>query len=130
MIPFLKKYFGLLFFPILWTLVIGFLCFMPGSMLPNEGRFAIPQFDKIVHMSLFGGFAFLWSLYLSNKVSDTKRLLRFFFLVFVLANAYGIGIEFVQQCCIPLRDFDEADIIAEILGAGIGYGLMNMFLIK
>ena len=129
MIPFLRKYFGKLFFPIIWTLVIGILCCMPGSMIPNEGGFAIPNFDKLVHLSLFGGFAFLWDLYLSNKISDTKRLLRLFFLVFILANAYGIGMELVQKCCIPMRDYDESDIIADMVGAGLGYGLSNLFLI-
>ena len=129
MIPFLRKYFGKLFFPVIWTLVIGILCCMPGSMIPNEGGFAIPNFDKLVHLSLFGGFAFLWDLYLSNKISDTRRLLRLFFLVFILANAYGIGMELVQKCCVPMRDYDEADIIADMVGAGLGYGLSNLFLI-
>lgn len=129
MIPFLRKYLGALIFPIAWTIIIGILCCLPGSMLPNEGGFSIPQFDKVVHIGMFGGFSFLWSLYLSNKISDTRQLLRLFFLLFVLANAYGIGMEFVQKCCIPMRDYDEADIIADMIGAGLGYGLSNMFLI-
>jgi VanZ family protein len=102
---------------------------MPGSMIPNEGGFSIPQFDKLVHMGMFGGFAFLWNLYLSKKISDASRLLRLFFLVFILANAYGIGMEFVQKCCVPMRDYDEADIIADMVGAGIAYGLSNIFLL-
>lgn len=129
MIPFLRKYFTKLIFPILWTLVVAALCCMPGSMIPNEGGFSIPQFDKLVHMGMFGGFAFLWNLYLSKKISDASRLLRLFFLVFILANAYGIGMEFVQKCCVPMRDYDEADIIADMVGAGIAYGLSNIFLL-
>jgi VanZ family protein len=129
MIPFLRKYFGALFFPIGWTVVVAILCCMPGSMLPDEGGFRIPQFDKLVHMGMFGGFTFLWGLYLSNKISDTRRLLRLFFLLFVLANAYGVAMELVQKCCVPMRDYDEADIIADMVGAGIAYGLSNIFLL-
>jgi len=129
MIPFLRKYAGALFIPVLWTFIIAFLCFMPGSLIPNEGGFSIPNFDKMVHAGMFGGFVFLWSLYLSNKIADVSRLLRLFFLVFVIANAYGIGSEFVQKCCIPLRDFDLADIIADMIGTGIAYGLSNIFLL-
>lgn len=98
-------------------------------MIPNEGGFSIPQFDKVVHIGMFGGFAFLWALFLSNKISDSRRLLRLFFLFFILANVYGIGMEFVQKCCVPMRDYDEADIIADMVGAGLGYGFSNIFLL-
>lgn len=130
MIRFLRKYAGVLIVPILWTGIVAFLCFMPGSMIPNEGGFAIPNFDKIVHAGMFGGFAFLWCLYLSNKVTDMRLLVRMFFVVFILANAYGIGTEFIQRCCVPMRDFDESDIIADMIGAGLGYGFSNVFLLK
>jgi hypothetical protein len=129
MILFLRKYVRTLFFPIAWTVIVAILCCLPGSMLPNEGGFKIPQFDKLVHMGMFGGFTFLWNLYLSNKIPNTMRLLRLFFLFFILANAYGVGTELIQKCCIPMRDYDEADIIADMVGAGIAYGLSNIFLL-
>ena len=130
MIPFLRKYFGKIFWPITWTLVIGILLAMPGSMLPNETHFTIPQFDKIVHISLFGGFVFLWNLYLSSRPIPVSRLLRLFFLIFLLAEAYGIGMEYVQKYYIPGRDFDEADIIADIIGAGLAYGISTTTLLR
>jgi len=130
MIYFLKKHFGKVYFPIGWTLVIAILLALPGSLLPNESKFKIPHFDKIVHIGLFGGFVFLWGLFLSNRVYSYRALLRLFFLVFVLANIYGIGMEYVQKYCIPLRDFDEADIIADMIGAGLAYGCCNLLLIS
>jgi len=129
MIPLLKKRFGAVYFPFAWTLVIGILMCIPGSVLPSESKFSIPQFDKLIHMGLFGGFVFLWDLYLSNRTTSTARLLRQFFIVFILANTYGIGMEYVQKYWIPLRDFDLADIIADMIGAGIGYGLSNLWLL-
>src|SRR5437870_1631428 len=97
MIPFLKKRLGKLLFPIAWTLIIAVLLCMPGSMLPSEPGFSIPQFDKLVHIGLFGGFVFLWNLYFSNRPFPSYKMLRVFFLVFVLADSYGIGMEYVQK---------------------------------
>jgi len=129
MMPFLRKYFGKLIAPLLWTILIAVACCLPGKMLPSETGFRIPEFDKLVHAGMFGGFIFLWALYTSNKITDNRVLLRWFFLFFVLSNAYGIGMEFIQKCCVPLRDYDEADIIADMVGAGIGYGLSNLLLL-
>ena len=130
MILFLRKYFGNIYSPVIWTLIIGILLALPGSMLPSETHFAIPQFDKIVHISLFGGFVFLWNLYLSVRPIPRAKLLRLFFLIFILAEAYGIGMEYVQKYFIPLRDFDEGDIIADIIGASLAYGISNILLVK
>jgi VanZ family protein len=129
MISFLKKYFSALYIPIVWTLVIGILMCLPGRMLPKEEGFSIPQFDKFVHITLFGGFVFLWSLWLTRRVSVTAVLLRWFFVFYVLANVYGISMEYVQKYWIPGRDYDLADIIADMIGAGLAYGLVNFTLL-
>jgi hypothetical protein len=129
MIPFLKKYFSALYIPIVWTLVIGILMCLPGRMLPKEEGFSIPQFDKFVHITLFGGFVFLWSLWLTRRVSVTAVLLRWFFVFYVLANVYGVSMEYVQKYWIPGRDYDLADIIADMIGAGLAYGLVHLVLL-
>ena len=129
MISFLKKYFGALYLPVIWTFIIGILMCLPGKMLPNESGFAIPEFDKFVHMSLFGGFVFLWALYISKRITAPEKLVRWFFVIFVLANLYGIGMEYLQKYYIPMRDFDLADIIADMAGAGLAYGCSHLFLL-
>jgi hypothetical protein len=129
MIPFFKKYLGNIYMAIAWTLFIGILLTLPGSMLPKESTFQIPHFDKFVHTSMFGGFVFLWSLWLSNRQIPQERLLRLFFTVFVIAVIYGIGSEYVQKYFIPGRDFDEADIIFDMIGASLAYGISNMTLV-
>jgi len=130
MLYFLKKYLGNIYSPIVWSLIVGILCCMPGSMLPSETHFSIPQFDKLVHISMFGGFVFLWNLYLSTRerIPD-YQLLRLFFLIFILGVAFGIAMEYTQKYYIPGRDFDEADIIADMAGAGLAYGLSNILLL-
>ena len=130
MLNFLRKYFSSFYIPILWTAIVGTLCCLPGSMIPSESHFGIPQFDKFVHATFFGGFVFLWNLYASTRVQDRGRLLRLFFLWYVIGNVYGIGTEYIQKYWIPGRDYDQADIIADMIGAGLAYGLSNLWLLS
>ena len=129
MIPFLKKYFSALYFPIIWTLIILVLCCLPGKMLPSETGFRIPNFDKFVHMVLFGGFVVFWSLYMTRRSSEYRILLRAFFIFYIIANFFGYGMELAQKYWIPGRDYDLADVIADMVGAGIAYGLCNLLLL-
>ncbi|HVU84071.1 MAG TPA: VanZ family protein, partial [Puia sp.] len=130
MMHLLKKHLGKIYPAIGWTLLVILLLSLPGTMLPNESHFTIPQFDKFVHITLFGGFVLLWNFYLSRRPLSTKELLRWFFFIFMLGNALGIGMEFVQKYWIPFRDFDTEDIIADMIGAGLGYGISNLFFLK
>lgn len=129
MITFLKKYLGNIYIPVIWTLIIGILCCLPGTMLPNEQNFEVPNFDKLVHMGFFGGFVFSWNLYLCKRPLPLAKMLLTFFFVYVLGNMYGIGMEYVQKYYIPMRDFSLGDIIADMGGAGLGYGLSNLLLL-
>jgi hypothetical protein len=130
MVVFLKKYLGALYIPLLWTFIVGTLCCLPGNMLPSETHFAIPNFDKFVHATFFGGFVFLWCLYEAKRVGDTERLLKLFFMFWALGSGYGIATEFAQKYWIPGRDYDNVDIIADLIGAGLGYGLSHILFIK
>jgi VanZ family protein len=83
-------------------------------------------YDKFVHICLFGGFVLLWGIYYESKKLPQKKLLRLFFIVFIIACLYGTGMEYVQKYFIPMRDFDTWDIIADLVGAGLAYGICNM----
>ena len=126
----LNKYLGNVWIPVIWTLFVTYLLCIPGDMLPSETHFFIPNFDKLVHISLFGGFVLLWNFYLSKRSAVTSRLLRWYFLIFVAGNVFGIGMEFMQKYYIPYRDFSTEDIIADMIGAGLGYGISNIFFIR
>jgi VanZ family protein len=130
MMTFLRKYFSGWWAPAGWSLLMGILLFMPGSLLPHENSFAIPQFDKIVHIGMFGGFVFLWSLWLSNREIPLKRLLGLFFVIFLIGITYGIGSEYIQKYFIPGRDYDNADIIADMIGASLAYGISNIIFLS
>ena len=126
----LRRYLGKLYVAIGWTLIIFILLAMPGQMFPKEEGFTIPYFDKVVHSGIFAGFVILWCFYYSTKQFDLKKLLRTFFIIFLIGAAYGIGMEYVQKYFIPFRDFSLGDIIADLIGTGIGYGISNISLIK
>jgi VanZ family protein len=128
MITLLKRYFHHIFFAIAWSVIILILLTLPGSMLPEEKTFKIPNFDKVVHICLFGGFVLLWSLYYSVRKKPYKKLLVIFFYIFVIACFYGTATEFIQKYFIPSREFEIGDILADVIGAGIAYGIANIFL--
>jgi len=90
----------------------------------------LPGFDKIVHIGLFGGFVLLWCFYYSSKRLSSKKQLRIFFYIFLIASLYGIGMEYVQKYLIPMRDFDVEDILADLMGAGLAYGICNISLVE
>ena len=118
------------FVAIAWTVLIQVLLCLPGSTIPTGGLFNIPNLDKIVHCVLFGGFTGFWCYYffLGGKPSASLKII--FFVVYLLAVADGIIMEFVQRDYIPNRSFDLADIVADILACSIAYGICNIKLLK
>ena len=126
----IKRYLGKIHVSIGWTLIIFILLALPGQMFPKEQGFTIPNFDKFVHVGLFAGFVLLWCYYYSTRKFAFRKLLRIFFYIFIIGSAYGIAMEYVQKYFIPFRDFDTRDIISDLIGAGLGYGISNISLIR
>jgi drug/metabolite transporter (DMT)-like permease len=126
----LKSLFKKWVIPVTWTLIIQVLLCLPGSAFPKSDLFDIPHLDKIVHIILFGGFVGSWCYYLFLKNISASRLKSLFFIVFLIAMANGIILEFIQRDYIPNRSFEEGDIIADIIAAGIAYGICNLKLLK
>ena len=115
---------------IAWTILIQVLLCLPGKTLPSGGVFEIPQLDKMVHITLFGGFTFFWCYYFYLKGTPASKLKTIFFMVYLIASANGIILEFVQRDYIPNRSFDLADIIVDVIGSSVAYGICNIKLIK
>ena len=115
---------------ILWTLIIFILLAMPGSMLPKEKGFSIPNFDKIVHMTLFGGFVVVWALYLDTRAIPVAKPTYWYFVLFLISCAYGTAMEFVQKYFVVGRDYDTMDILADALGAFIAWLILYFSFIR
>jgi VanZ family protein len=126
----IKRILSKAFLAIAWTVLIQVLLCLPGSTLPSGGLFNIPQLDKIAHIILFGGFTGLWCYYYYLKGKPVEKLKKIFFIVYLLAAANGIILEFIQLNFIPNRSFDDGDIIADLISSSIAYGICNIKLLK
>jgi hypothetical protein len=92
---------------ILWTLAIIVACTLPGQSLPDA---PVVGFDKVVHIGMFVGWAFLWMMLFPEKT-------RFIFLIGIF---FGILLEFYQQLLPFDRSFDWWDALADGVGTLAG----------
>ncbi len=104
---------------VLWTLVICFLCWMPGRWVQEVGKgspwFQVPDLDKVVHWGIFVLFTVLWLR------TGTSRWRHAWVALGGLAMACGT--EFVQNLPAIGRDAEVGDAITDLIGVAIGLGL-------
>ncbi len=90
-------------------------------MLPKEEKTFIPNLDKLVHATLFGCFVFLWSIYYATRKEKNNHSDSRFVLILIIACLYGVTTELMQKYLIPNRDYDIFDILADSIGAVLGF---------
>ena len=117
MMRFVKRLCSWKIVPAVWTLLTIFLLCLPGSAIPSEGVFSIEGIDKVVHVTLFGGIVLLWGFNLYFRRLENTKWRTIIVLLTFFSIALGIGLEFIQRCCIPNRSFDAYDMIADSAGA-------------
>ncbi len=112
---------------ITWTILTQILLCLPASVLPGGGFLNVPYIDKIAHLGLFGGLVFFWILFLYFR---SREVVSSFikWLIVVLTIIYGTLMEYVQLYFVPNRSFDTGDIIADAVGALIGYIITQWFI--
>ncbi len=103
---------------IAWFVFIYILLTLPGKDFPKSDLFEIIYFDKWVHIGLFGGLVFLFSYPFKNTFPFKNS---FYLLIVVLAVVYGVAMEFVQKYFTTDRSFDINDMMANAVGALLGY---------
>jgi VanZ family protein len=103
---------------LVWTALMFYLCLKEMSGLP---KITIPGKDKMAHFAFYTGFVIFW---FKANTKNTKNTLKHIVLVGILV---GILIEFLQLTCTKTRAFDFFDIIANSLGAAIGYILISKY---
>src|SRR5689334_3043386 len=104
MLSLLRKLTRTRFLPIFWTILTTALLCIPGRELPSGGFFGhIENFDKIVHLMLFGGVTLFWGSYYHVHVSDDKRWFKLLLSVSTATILLGVVLEYVQHYFIPLR---------------------------
>ena len=105
------------YFPLLWTFIILALLVLPGAIIPGNGLFGIKNFDKVAHVTLFGGFVLFWAIFSWNRKKNEKSWLLSLFIITLISIAIGVIMEFVQRKYIPNRSFDIGDIWADVAGS-------------
>ncbi len=108
----------LAFIPVLsWFLITTVLLVIPGSDLPKDPFLEAIYFDKWVHIGLFG----LLTVFGCYPFLQYKNSKNIFIRMTIAVIVYGIVMEFIQKYCTHGRSFDITDIIADAVGAILGY---------
>ena len=127
MVALIQRILSYRIFPLAWTLLIIILLCIPGSYVPGNGLFGIPNLDKVVHVFLFGFNVLFWGFYYWSRQFAKPRMKKIVIVITVLTIILGIAMEYVQLNFVPNRSFDGGDIIADIVGAVIGAAWMMRY---
>ncbi|MDZ4839434.1 MAG: VanZ family protein [Bacteroidota bacterium] len=107
-----------LVFPILWSLLVTFLCGLPGNNFPKMDFWAILHFDSVAHAFVFGVFAVFWGIgFAKLRVYSIKTS---FNIGIIWAIVYGCLIELMQWKIFVRRSAEFPDMVSDALGAIIG----------
>ena len=115
---------------ILWAAFILFVSILPGGTAEQALIFGFFPVDTLVHLVLYAGLVFLLMVGFSKQ--HTSYNLRYYPASFAvtLACLYGLGIELLQEFVIVQRNFEIYDLVANISGAIIGYGIFQLVYFK
>jgi VanZ family protein len=110
---------------ILWGIFILIATLTPGKSLPSSSLF---KFDKLIHISIFGMFAWLVlrAYFLSHVGRTNKSEFIVYAIVCVATILFGISIECMQQF-IPDRGADIYDVLANSIGIVCAQVLFYLF---
>jgi len=104
----------------LLLLITTLLC-TPGAKFPKIGWQDKIWFDKWVHIGLFMSLVVAWCWFYSDKKEQSRNSKKIFITIAVVSLLYGIAMEIIQEQFIPNRSFEIPDIIADGVGALLGY---------
>lgn len=107
---------------LLWAILIFILLTLPGKDFEDSSLEKIPNFDKVVHMGIFGAQVFWLCLPLAQRYKSNARILKWMTLAVIV---FGIGMEYVQKFFTIDRSFDCTDMIADGVGAILSYYCMR-----
>jgi VanZ family protein len=115
---------------IIWFVVVLVLIWLPGKDLPESEFLFKIDFDKFVHVGMFGllTLLFCWPFYKTDV--PRQKLIRYFIIIALLASAFGYGCELIQKYWAEGRSYDLMDWIADSVGALAAYIFCRKFFIQ
>jgi VanZ family protein len=125
------KIFFIKFIPgIAWFFVVLVLICLPNDEIPKIGWLTNINFDKVIHIGIFGMLTvlFCWPFY--NSSFPGKQRLQYFIKIAIATAVWGLTTEFIQKFFVPGRSFDMFDWAADSLGALIAFWFCKKKFIK
>lgn len=112
-------------FGLLWAVFILALTATPGFAMPETIRWNLLEFDKFAHLGVFAVLALLLIIGFKKQYSFVRIRENAVLFALGITTFYGVSIEFLQSI-IPGRSIEFADVIADISGALVGWGLYGL----
>lgn len=112
---------------LLWAFLILVLCTMPVSGVTSIKLLDLLSFDKLAHMLLFALQFWFIAIGLVKQYKFSYKRNRAASIAFLLSVSYGGIIELIQGYLLSGRTMDIMDMIANIIGAIIGWFLFRIF---
>lgn len=109
--------------PWVWAAFIFLAYSIPGKNLDQIDPWDLFQFDKAIHLTLFGVFSFLLSYFFQLKKESGVSSWRYYLPSVLIALSYGSLLEYFQSDWFSGRFTDPGDFIANALGAFLGVPL-------
>jgi VanZ family protein len=108
---------------LLLLLIVTVLLCLPASTLPKTGGewFSKYYVDKIIHAIMFATLVYMFCRPVQLKGFLTNIITKIYFLITILFVVYGLIMELIQKWFIVGRSFEGLDILADAVGAFIGY---------
>lgn len=109
-----------------WVLFITALSLFSFSEMDlDEGGWNIPYADKITHFIFYLVFGMLGCLFVRERTKGQMELVKASRRIFLVAVAYGIGIEVLQYTLTTDRMAEFGDVLANTFGAFVGISLVR-----
>ena len=108
----------------LWAIIATGLCGTNGQSLPHFDFTSIIRIDKIAHLLLFGTETYLIAI-ASKKSNSNRSNFKIILPAFLIGSVFGIMIEILQATVFINRSFDYLDMLANTIGCGIAWIILN-----
>lgn len=107
---------------LLWLVLILLLSLTPGNEIPAH-VFSLIAFDKLMHWFFYAMLTHLWLVGLKKQYRYKTLKKNALKVVVPAVIALGVLIEIIQGTYIEGRFFEGWDILANVIGSGMGVGL-------
>lgn len=110
-----------------WTLLIFFLCSLPGKSIPEFTWLELISFDKFVHAFIFFVLQLLYMHGLSQQDENLFLKKNYVIVPLFFGIFYGGLLELMQSLVFSERSADTGDFIANSVGVMIGAATYRKF---